>query len=183
MYNGNQWDLVGEINTDTKVTSVENHYVPEEDTTKELSANATSTTSADWGTTDLVTGVNLQRDAAGHVTGITVDSIQMPANPNTDNAHQHDVGVGLAFEDAERGGTSGTVTYKAKLKSEDAVTKTEKVYPVAVDSQGDLVVNVPWENTQDGNYNQTVTTGNVTFGNNDPIEFVAGQVTTYFHLI
>lgn len=71
-------------NTDTKVTAVGNHYTPTADTTKELSADASSTTAATWGTTDLVTGVNIQRDAAGHVTGVTVDSIQMPSNPNTD---------------------------------------------------------------------------------------------------
>ena len=36
----------------------------------------------------MVTGVNLQRDAKGHVTGVTVDSIKMPSNPNTDtNTH------------------------------------------------------------------------------------------------
>ena len=71
-------------NTDTKVTTVGNHYTPTTDASKELSVDASSTTAATWGTTDLVTGVNIQRDAAGHVTGVTVDSIQMPSNPNTD---------------------------------------------------------------------------------------------------
>lgn len=70
-------------NTDTKVTSVDNHYAPKADSTKELSVDANSTVSATWGSTDLVTGVNIQRDAKGHVTGVTVDSIQMPANPDT----------------------------------------------------------------------------------------------------
>ena len=71
-------------NTDTKVTAVGNHYTPSADASKELTADASSSTAATWGTTDLVTGVNIQRDAAGHVTGVTVDSIQMPSNPNTD---------------------------------------------------------------------------------------------------
>lgn len=70
--------------TDTKVTSVENHYTPSADSDAALSVDASSTTSATWGSTDLVTGVNIQRDAKGHVTGVTVDSIQMPSNPNTD---------------------------------------------------------------------------------------------------
>lgn len=69
--------------TDTKVTSVGNHYTPAADTTAALSADASSTTAATWNSTSLVTGVNLQRDAKGHVTGVTVDSIKMPANPNT----------------------------------------------------------------------------------------------------
>lgn len=71
-------------NTDTKVTTVGNHYTPSADASKELKVDASSTTPATWGTTDLVTGVNIQRDAAGHVTGVTVDSIQMPSNPNSD---------------------------------------------------------------------------------------------------
>lgn len=84
-YNGNQYDLVGDIdtNTDTKVTAVGNHYTPDSDSNATLSVDASSTTSASWDSTSLVTGVNLQRDAKGHVTGVTVDSIRMPANPNT----------------------------------------------------------------------------------------------------
>lgn len=70
-------------NTDDRVTSVGNHYTPTKDSGATLSVDASSTTSATWGTTALVTGVNLERDAAGHVTGITVDSIKMPNNPNT----------------------------------------------------------------------------------------------------
>jgi hypothetical protein len=71
-------------NTDTKVTAVGNHYAPSADASKELKVDASSSTAATWGQTELVTGVNIQRDAAGHVTGVTVDSIQMPSNPNTD---------------------------------------------------------------------------------------------------
>lgn len=69
--------------TNTKVTSVNNHYTPSANTNSQLSVDASSTTAATWNSTSLVTGVNLQRDAKGHVTGVTVDSIKMPANPNT----------------------------------------------------------------------------------------------------
>lgn len=80
-------------NTDTKVTAVGNHYTPAADTSAALSADASSTTAATWNSTSLVTGVNIQRDAKGHVTGVTVDSIKMPANPNTNtwNANSKDV--------------------------------------------------------------------------------------------
>lgn len=71
-------------NTDTKVTSVGNHYAPAEDTSAKLSADASSTTAATWASTSLVTGVDIKRDAKGHVVGVAVDSIQMPANPNSD---------------------------------------------------------------------------------------------------
>ena len=69
---------------DSHVTSAANHYTPAADSGAALSANASSTTAATWNSTSLVTGVNLQRDAKGHVTGVTVNSIKMPANPNTD---------------------------------------------------------------------------------------------------
>ena len=68
---------------DTKVTSAANHYTPSADTGSELTADAKNGASATWNTTQLVTGVNIQRDAKGHVTGVSVDSIKMPANPDT----------------------------------------------------------------------------------------------------
>ena len=68
--------------TDTKVTSAANHYTPAADSSAALSANASSTTDATWNSTSLVTGVNIQRDAKGHVVGLSVNSIKMPANPN-----------------------------------------------------------------------------------------------------
>lgn len=74
---------IKDTNTDTKVTSVDNHYTPVKDDTVQLNAVANSSTAATWGTTDLVTGVSLQRDAKGHVTGVTVSSVQMPSDPTT----------------------------------------------------------------------------------------------------
>lgn len=142
-------------NTDTKVTSVDNHYSPSANSASQLSADASSTTAASWGTTDLVTGVNIQRDAKGHVTGVTVDSIQMPANPDTNSAHGHSAGIGLVG--SGNAGTSGTYTYKAALVNE---TKSElgglyysdtaanaKLYAVQLDKDGKLSVNVPWYDT------------------------------------
>lgn len=72
---------ISSTDTDTKVTSVDNHYTPTANSTSEISKDASSTTEATWGTTSLVTGVNIQRDAKGHVTGMTLDSIKMPARP------------------------------------------------------------------------------------------------------
>lgn len=68
--------------TDTKVTSVGNHYAPAEDSTVQLDADASGATAA-W-SLDVVTGVTIKRDAKGHVTGLAVDSGKIPANPNTD---------------------------------------------------------------------------------------------------
>ncbi len=150
-----------DTNTDTAVTAVGNHYTP----TKSKTISASSTTSASWGSTDMVTGIEV--DAAGHVTGVT--SIQMPSNPNTDNntSHSHSAGVGLTGS-GNAGTSGGTYTYKAKLRSETALTvdssaattTSGRVYPVAVDKSGYLAVNVPWTNTDtDTNTTYSFATG------------------------
>jgi hypothetical protein len=68
--------------TDTKVTSAANHYTPSRDTSADKSASA-SGASAAW-SIDVVKGVTLQTDGKGHVTGVSVTSGKIPANPNTD---------------------------------------------------------------------------------------------------
>ena len=68
--------------TDTKVTSVGGHYEPEADPNAALSAAASGATAA-W-SIDVVKAVQLQRDAKGHVVGITVTSGKLPGDPNTD---------------------------------------------------------------------------------------------------
>lgn len=68
-------------------------------------------------------------------------------------SHSHSAGVGLVG--SGRAGASGTYTYKAKLRSETALTvdsaaattTSGRVYPVAVDKSGYLSVNVPWTDT------------------------------------
>lgn len=78
--------------TDTKVTSVGNHYTPAEDSNAQLDADA-SGGSAAW-SLDVVTGVTIKRDAKGHVTGVSVDSGKLPANPGdtkvTQNSNNED---------------------------------------------------------------------------------------------
>ena len=68
--------------TDTKVTSVDNHYTPESDEDASLTASA-SGASAAWGI-DVVKGITISKDAKGHVTGLSVTSGKIPSNPNTD---------------------------------------------------------------------------------------------------
>lgn len=97
-------------NTDTKVTSVGNHYAPAEDSSAQLSADASSTTAATWNSTSLVTGVDIKRDAKGHVVGISVDSIKMPANPDTNNAVTQTASTGSANYEVLFSGTADNTT-------------------------------------------------------------------------
>ena len=149
--------------SDTKVTSAANHYTPSADSASQLSADASGTTAATWNTTSMVTGVNIQRDAKGHVTGVTVDSIKMPANPDTNTAHTHTSGVGLVK--TGDGGISGAVNYKVALASETLDTNAavsrpaanaNRTYPVIADKNGKLATIVPWTD------NNTVTTVSTT---------------------
>ncbi len=95
--------------TDTKVTSVGNHYAPTEDANAKLSADASSSTAATWNSTSLVTGVDIKRDAKGHVVGVAVDSIKMPANPNTNTTYTFANGTN-GFTVTPSGGSAQTVT-------------------------------------------------------------------------
>lgn len=68
--------------TDQSVTSSANHYSPSTASGQNKSASASGATAA-W-SIDVVKGVTLNTDGKGHVTGISVTSGKIPANPNTD---------------------------------------------------------------------------------------------------
>lgn len=104
--------------TNTKVTSAANHYTPAADTNSALSVDASSTTAATWNSTSLVTGVNLQRDAKGHVTGVTVDSIKMPANPNTTYAAEK----GITLSNGKFGHSNSVTAATAQGSSTKTLT-------------------------------------------------------------
>ena len=82
----------------TKCTSVDNHYTPTANSSYQLNVDAKGTDAAAWNTTSMVTGVNIQRDAKGHVTGVTVDSVKMPANPNSHYKAKNVVGDSLSIQ-------------------------------------------------------------------------------------
>lgn len=107
--------------TDTKVTAVGNHYTPAADSSAALSVDASSSTAATWGTTSLVTGINLQRDAKGHVTGVTVDSIKMPANPDTDTHYTTGIRAGAT------GTTANSSLYNPYVKVLDNSTYRSQI--------------------------------------------------------
>ena len=138
-------DKFGHITGVTSDTfDIADHYTPAADSTKTLSVDASSSTAATWGSTDLVTGVNIQRDAKGHVTGVTVDSIQMPANPNTDTKvtavgnHYTPSGTETLSADAEAQSTNGTFYLVSGINvNRDAKGHTTSV---SVDSVSDVKI-------------------------------------------
>ena len=163
---------IASINTDTKVTAVGNHYTPAEDPKAALSAKASSSTAATWGTTQLVTGVNLQRDTKGHVTGVTVNSIKMPANPNTDT-HQTSKNIVGASEKAiaNAAATNGNVYLNhlenTTITSKHKITGTNGT-SVTSDSSGNITISHTTSGVTAGTYKSVTvnTQGHVTAGTN-----------------
>lgn len=92
--------------TDTKVTSVGNHYTPSADSNSELTATIEGTAGTYAKDTEytVLTGVKAQRDAKGHVTGITYTAQKIK---DTNNTY---AGYNIAFQN-----NAGTTvdTYKA----------------------------------------------------------------------
>ena len=73
VYDGTYWQLVGDLdtNTDTKVTSVSNHYTPSANSSSQLTVSSGNYISA------------IQRDAKGHVTGIVQSTLPTPSSTSS----------------------------------------------------------------------------------------------------
>lgn len=161
--------------SDSKVTSAANHYTPTTDSSAQLSVDASSTTAATWNSTQLVTGVNLQRDAKGHVTGMTVDSIKMPANPDTHFT------TGLYVGKVDEKSNSATTNGNTYLKLFDNDTKRSQhlingggATTVASNASGTITVATPIKNLD------TTSSSKVGDGSS---ENIAGSGTIYLHKV
>jgi hypothetical protein len=163
-------------NTDKKVTAVGNHYTPSADTNSKLDKDASSTSLATPGTTAVVTGVTISRDAAGHVTDLSLDSIKLPART------KHEVNSGKKAD-----GTTdiiGTESDDTLVLGDSGVTKGEygptsnqtpeygstfKVPDIKVNEKGivtsvtNRTVKIPDSDNTDEKVKQTVSTTNGDF--------------------
>ena len=121
--------------TDTKVTSVDNHYTPETVSGQDKSASASDGT-AGW-SIDVVKGVTLNTDGKGHVTGLSVTSAKIPENPTIPNAV---TGTGLKVDKIVVGNEGSKVKTSDKgitatapsSSSDDSTVPTSKAVWTAV---------------------------------------------------
>ena len=159
-----------ENNTDSKVTSAANHYSPSADSAAQLSASASGGAAATWNSTQLVTGVNLQRDSKGHVTGVTVNSIKMPANPNSDsnqkvtakNSSGSAVTFGVNDTVEIAGGTNVTVTPDVTNKK-ITIAARDTTYSAGTHvSISNNTINAAWPTASDSGYAGINKTGTIT---------------------
>jgi hypothetical protein len=80
---GNNITITGDVisASDSRVTDVSYHYTPAANSSAALSVSASGGGVLAWGGSFL-TGVTIQRDAKGHVTGVTGSSVKLPAYPS-----------------------------------------------------------------------------------------------------
>lgn len=116
-------------NTDTKVTSSANHYTPSTASGQDKTASA-SGASAAW-SIDVVKGVTLNTDGKGHVTGLSVTSGKVPANPNTDRYVNS-----AAFADDSSSNTNSPVKMTLTRAGSDTGTVTANIPKVSSSSAG-----------------------------------------------
>lgn len=107
------------------------------------------------------------------------------SDDNTNTSHSHTGKLGLICTGT--GGTSGTVEYKAALKSETLnknaalavpTANANRFYPVEVDKDGKLAVTVPWTDTKITDTNQKIKAGGTTFEDNAVIDIAGGTNIT-----
>ena len=136
-------------NTDTKVTSAANHYGPTADPNSAITKNASSTTAATWDSTSLVTGITVSRDSKGHVIDVSLTSIKMPSNPNTDT-HYTSKNIVASASNATANTTSAITTNGIYLNhiENGAIRSSHKISgsgitTVKADASGNITVNTP----------------------------------------
>ena len=156
IYDGTQWHLIGnyvDTDTNTKVTSVGNHYAPSADTDEELTAALSGTAGAYALNTEytVLTGVKAQRDAKGHVTGLTYTA-QKVKDTNTTYSAATQSANGLMSKDDKKklDGFGAASTYALKtdlagLYKYKGSKATYSALPTSGNTTGDV-----WDVQSDG---------------------------------
>ena len=132
--------------TDRSVTSAAYHYTPASDTNSTITKNASSSTEATWNSTSLVTGITVSRDSEGHVIDVSLTSIKMPANPNTDT-HYTSKNIVANTASATANAAAGNGIYLNHIEN-GAIRSSHKISgsgitTVKADANGNITVNTP----------------------------------------
>lgn len=153
IYNDVQYDLVGDINTDTDTHYTARLFVGASNAAKSNAAATNGNVYLNLVENNTVRDYhNIKGTGATTVTSDANGVITINSPTYTNTAHSHSAGVGLVG--SGNAGTSGTYTYKAKLKNEtpnenDSLARptanANRLYPVEVDKSGYLAVTVPWD--------------------------------------
>lgn len=172
IYDGTQWHLIGnyiDTNDNTKVTSVGNHYTP---TTATVMLPEAVEAPLE-GEICYLNSVAVNTDAAGHVVSVYEDAGKLKSETaasggetlslvttgekatwnakttNTGTVTKVSTGAGLTGGDITSTGTlKAALTSETKLTNAaaDGTETSGRVYPVRLDKNGKLAVNVPWTN-------------------------------------
>ena len=144
-----------------------NHKAPTASDSSKLTKTASSTTSATWGSTDMITGITLMRDVYGHVTDVSISSIQMPSNPNTNKTSKNVVGASSSANTNAAVTTNGSV-YLNHLE-DSSVTSSHNIVgsgtvSVTSDANGKITINGTDTNTDTKVKDASVTTKSYILG-------------------
>lgn len=122
-------------NTDTKVTSVDNHYTPSANANSELTASLSGTAGTFATNTEytVLTGVKAQRDAKGHITGLTytAQKVKDTTVANTDRYVNS-----AAFADNTSSDANNPVKMTLTRAGSDSATVTGTLPKVSSSSAG-----------------------------------------------
>lgn len=180
--------------TDTKVTSADNHYSPTAASGAELTAAISGTAGAYAKDTEytVVTGIKAQRDAKGHVTGLTYTAQKIKDTNNTYTVNNATLtlnvgGQTVSGNNAFTANDATNTTYNVPSATDSAYgvikvssvnssavtvnsesTTSNRYYPIELNSDGKAIVNVPWAND-----NTASATDNILDGSN------SGTAITY----
>lgn len=130
-----KFTMPGNPNTDTKVTSVDNHYTPSANANSELTASLSGTAGTFATNTEytVLTGVKAQRDAKGHITGLTytAQKVKDTTVANTDRYVNS-----AAFADNTSSDANNPVKMTLTRAGSDSATVTGTLPKVSSSSAG-----------------------------------------------
>lgn len=145
-----------------------NHKAPTANDSSKIALSASSTKSATWGSTDLVTGITVKRDVYGHVTDVSISSIQMPSNPNTDT-HYTSKNVVCSTSTGTSNGAASDGAVRINHIEESTVTSSHLIdgsgtVTVTSDSNGKITITGTDTNTDTKVKDTSVTTKSFLLG-------------------